>query len=170
MITLDKHDAEFSKISWCALAINKKDSREFCRYIRLDTECLLTATDGKRMHQVQDFSMEGMEPGAYEVVKQTKTMLVLAHSTDVPGLPVHPRRLWPSDPVMHDAGTYKTDHTITAIIRALPDGYFPTISQLAQVLSIPMHRYAVMDAPMSTVYLEGENTRALITLTKVRTS
>jgi hypothetical protein len=69
-----KHDADFDGIKWAIAARSKDTTRKNVTHININSG-LLAATDGHRLHLYTP--AQDIEAGIYEVLKETKDMIVL---------------------------------------------------------------------------------------------
>jgi hypothetical protein len=77
-LTVNKSSANFNAVRWLTNAIYKgKDDKERLKMVAVINGCGY-ATDGRRMHVVEDV---GIENGAYKVLKDTKQEIVFETCT-----------------------------------------------------------------------------------------
>ena len=74
MIKFTKFHPRFDSLHLVARAVAKKDARFWLKYIYVDDESIV-ATDGHRMHITKNLAGDKLEPGFYEILKLTKTMV-----------------------------------------------------------------------------------------------
>jgi hypothetical protein len=82
LIELTKKDNPrmFDDVKFCADAIEKKESIPHKKYIKVIGRCMLS-TNGQRLHHAK-LKTDFIKPGAYEVIKNTKTILHLKEVDD----------------------------------------------------------------------------------------
>lgn len=79
-LELKKNDPGFKEIKWIAkgLTTNKEDKRAHINYVYKDGNRFVS-TDGGRLHMFEDNNglYESLEDGFYEVIKNTKVVVIL---------------------------------------------------------------------------------------------
>jgi len=71
----------FNKLAWVVTARSKDDLRGNLQKIQV-TENYVIATDGKRLHLMETDDLPKMTPGLWDVLKHTKSELIIKLSTD----------------------------------------------------------------------------------------
>jgi len=166
LITLNKktHGEAFTLAAWVAAAISKDPTKEYLQHVKY-TGSELVATDGHRLHKAE---IDLQAPaGLYQVLKSTRTDLILALNENAPDYPDY-TRVMPKNPAERtlDCSELECKGAYIGITRAMSEGYglardlFDTAFAQATAVEIRDGR--------SPVVLTGPGTYALVMPLKVK--
>ena len=117
-IKIQKHSPGFNDVSWVLKARSKDESRPALLHVEVKKDSLC-CTDGHRLHLLWENSLD-IPPGIYEVMKSTKSEIILLRNEDGPTFPD-----W-SVFLSGEPFNVRIEHGIgefgyTEVIRGLPD-------------------------------------------------
>jgi hypothetical protein len=124
MIRLTKTDANFPAVAFVTLAINPKHIHETYRLLYVPCDHHAVGTDGRRLHQAPLPDIDQFTPGLYEIIKRTRSEIILTKATTDAQYPDY-KRLFPKGRQKHavpalPSSTYFTDFAVAAVLRTLP--------------------------------------------------
>jgi hypothetical protein len=152
MIRLTKDNKNFPAVAFVTLAISLKHNLSTFRLLYIADDHHAVGTDGHRLHQAPLIDQEQITPGLYEIIKCTKSEIILAKATTDAQYPDY-KRLFPKGRQKHAvpmllASTHFIDFAVAAVLRALP---------APQALHLPYLTDALSGAGEAfTVGLEGD--------------
>lgn len=162
MIEFDKYQG-IGKVRFCIAAWDKNEDRHMP--IKLENG-KMTATDGHRLHEVNDLPCDAKDNGLYEVVKNNKTCVILKESehTRFPDTD----RVWPNqnkDPLWNGIYVHSVlyaSEQYTKIVRKMSDNTTINFNYFEQLLHSGVDFKVSQYEEQGPVLFENCECRALI--------